>query len=335
MIGGPSIVARGITSGASALVLAPNKPCSALSAKAAGHKFCLKADAGNSRVQLTWSPSAPVGSVIVYYAPANSTGYPAAVTNVTDKSALVIDLKNRIGYAFWLVDGKTAVSDPVPATPAATPAAAPGTPAGLTASPGDRRVKLSWDPPAPDSGSPVSGYNVFQGTSPGGESTTPVNGSPVTSTSYTVTGLTNGSTYYFTVQAVNFSVITINRVANGVTEGQASCEVAAVPVTVPGPPAGLTAAPGDAQMTLAWNPPASDGGSPVSGYNVFQGTSPGGESTTPVNGSPVTSTSYTMTGLTNGSTYYFTVKAVNIQGQGTASGEVPAVPVTVPGPPPG
>src|SRR5579859_7336362 len=127
MIGGPSIVARGITSGASALVLAPNKPCSALSAKAAGHKFCLKADAGNSRVQLTWRASAPVGSVIVYYAPANSTGHPAAFTNVTDKSALVIDLKNRIGYAFWLVDGKTAVSDPVPATPAATPAAAPGT----------------------------------------------------------------------------------------------------------------------------------------------------------------------------------------------------------------
>jgi predicted phage tail protein len=311
MIGGPSMVAGGITSGASALILAPNEPCSVLSAKAAGPKFCLKADAGNSRVQLTWSPSAPVGSVIVYAAPAKGIGHPAAVTNVTDKGALVTHLKNRIGYTFWLVDGKTAVSDPVPATPTATPAAAPGTPGGLTAAPGDRQVTLSWDPPASDGGSPV------------------------TSTSYTVTGLTNGSTYYFTVTAVNFSVPAVNRVANNENEGQASCEVSATPVTVPGPPGGLTAAPGDRQVTLSWDPPASDGGSRVSGYNVYQGTSPGGEATTPVNGSPVTSTSYTVTGLTNGSTYYFTVEAVNAQGPGTASGEVPAVPVTVPGPPGG
>ena len=63
------MVAGGITSKASALVLAPNEPCSVLSAKAAGPRFCLKADPGDSRVQLTWSPSAPPGSVIVYYAP--------------------------------------------------------------------------------------------------------------------------------------------------------------------------------------------------------------------------------------------------------------------------
>ena len=335
MIGGPSTVAGGITSGASALVLAPSEPCSVLSAKAAVPQFCLKADAGNSRVQLTWSPSAPAGSVIVYDAPPNGIGHPAAVTNVTDKGALVIHLKNRTGYTFWLVDGKTAVSDPVPATPTATPAAAPGTPAGLTAAPGDRQVTLAWDPPASDGRPQASGYNVYQGTSPDGESATPVNGSPVTSTSYTVTGLTNGSTYYFTVTAVNLSVIAVNRVANGVNEGQASCEVPAVPVTVPGPPGRLTAAPGDRQVTLAWAAPASDGGSQVSGYNVYQGTSPDGESATPVNGLPVTSTSYTVTGLTNGSTYYFTVTAVNAQGQGTASGEVPAIPVTVPGPPGG
>ncbi|MGZ4663047.1 MAG: hypothetical protein ACXVYB_17395, partial [Arthrobacter sp.] len=149
MIGGPSMMAGGITSGASALVLAPNEPCSVLSAKAAGPKFCLKADAGNSRVQLTWSPSAPVGSVIVYDAPFEVTGRPAAeVTNVTDKGALVTALENGTEYFFWLVDGATVVSDQVSATPAAEPAAEPGTPAGLTAASGDARVTLTWDPPA-------------------------------------------------------------------------------------------------------------------------------------------------------------------------------------------
>jgi predicted phage tail protein len=322
MIGGPSMVAGGITSGASALILAPNEPCSVLSAKAAGPKFCLKADAGNSRVQLTWSPSAPVGSVIVYAAPAKGIGHPAAVTNVTDKGALVTHLKNRIGYTFWLVDGKTAVSDPVPATPTATPAAAPGTPGGLTAAPGDRQVTLSWDPPASDGGSRVSGYNVYQGTSPGGEATTPVNGSPVTSTSYTVTGLTNGSTYYFTVEAVN---------AQG--PGTASGEVPAVPVTVPGPPGGLTAAPGDAKVTLVWDPPASDGGSRVSGYNVYYATSADFKEAGEVPG--VAGTALVLVGLVNGTPYYFRVTAVNKAGESQPSGGVPAVPVTVPGPPGG
>src|SRR5690349_13586295 len=325
MVGGPSMVAGGITSKASALVLAPNEPYAVLSAKTAGPKFCLKADPVNSRVQVTWNPP---GSVIVYYAPPGRSGSPAAaVTTVTDKGALVTHLKNNTRYTFWLVVGKAQVADAVQATPA-TLVNVPGTPAGLTAAPGDQQVTLSWDPPAPDAGATVSGYNVYQGTSPAGATGPPVNSSPVKSTRYTVTGLTNGSTYYFTVKAVS-------RVGNGETEGQASCDASAIPVTVPEAPAGLTAAPGDQQVTLSWNPPASNGGSPVGGYNVYQGTSPGGEAGTPVNSSLVTSTSYLVTGLTDGSTYYFTVKAVNAQGQGAASGEVPAIPVTVPGAPAG
>ena len=135
-----------------------------------------------------------------------------------------------------------------------------------------------------------------------------------------MTGLTNGTTYYFRVTAVT-----------RVGQGPASAEVKAVPVTVPGAPTGLTATPDDGTVTLAWAAPASDGGSPVTGYNVYQGTSPGGESG-PVNGfSLVTTTGYKVTGLVNGTTYYFRVTAVNRVGQGPASAEVKAVPVTVPG----
>ena len=88
-------------------------------------------------------------------------------------------------------------------------------------------------------------------------------------------------------------------------------------------------------MTLAWAAPASDGGAPVTGYNVYQGTSPGGE-TGPVNGSSlVTATGYKVTGLVNGTTYYFRVTAVSKVGEGKPSVEAKAVPATVPGAPAG
>jgi fibronectin type 3 domain-containing protein len=329
MAGGSAMMASGTASAASASVLAPNNPCSVLSAERAGQRFCLKADAGLHQVQLTWNPSAPVKSVTVYQGDAQGNGQPAKVINVTDKSAVVPRLADGVPYYFWLVAGGSMMSDIVSATPVEL-LTVPGTPVGLAASARDAQVSLSWDAPVPSGDLKVSGYNVYQGTSPGGESDSPVNSSLLTSTNYVVTGLTNGSTYYFTVKAVTVDVISVKRVANAASAGQASCEVSATPATVPGPPARLTAAPGDRRVTLSWDRPASDGGSQVSGYNVYQGTSPGGEGDTPVNGSPVTSTSYPVTGLTNGSTYYFTVKAVNAHGPGAASAEVPSTPLTVP-----
>ena len=172
-----------------------------------------------------------------------------------------------------------------------TPKAKLGAPAGLAAVPGNGQVILSWAAPASDGGSPVSGYKVYAGT------TADFNGNArvvkVAGTKYTGTDLINGTTYCFWVTAVN-----------GDSEGLAA-EASAVPGIAPEAPAGLAAVPGNGQVILSWAAPASDGGSPVSGYNVYQGTSAGGETGTPVNSSPVTATSYTVTGLVNGTTYYF------------------------------
>ncbi len=94
----------------------------------------------------------------------------------------------------------------------------------------------------------------------------------------------------------------------------------------PGAPTGLTATPGDSQVNLSWDGPGDSGASPVTGYNIYEGTSSGDESSTPVNSSPVTGTSYTVTGLTDGTPYYFEVTAVNADGEGPASGEASATP---------
>jgi uncharacterized repeat protein (TIGR01451 family) len=94
----------------------------------------------------------------------------------------------------------------------------------------------------------------------------------------------------------------------------------------PGAPTDLAASPGNSQVNLSWDAPGDSGASPVTGYNIYAGNNSGGESSTPVNSSPVTGTSYTVTGLTDGTTYYFEVTAVNADGEGPASGEASATP---------
>jgi hypothetical protein len=91
--------------------------------------------------------------------------------------------------------------------------------------------------------------------------------------------------------------------------------------TVPSAPTGLTATAGNTQITLAWT--ASSG---AASYNVYRGTSAGGESSTPI-ATGVTTVNYTNTGLTNGTTYYYKVKAVNSAGTSGYSNEASAIPV--------
>jgi hypothetical protein len=83
------------------------------------------------------------------------------------------------------------------ATITVTTRSAPAAPAGLTATAGNRQVRLTWT-----ASSGAVSYNVYRGPAPGAERTTPI-ATGVTGTSYTNTGLTNGATYYYKVAAVN------------------------------------------------------------------------------------------------------------------------------------
>lgn len=90
------------------------------------------------------------------------------------------------------------------------------------------------------------------------------------------------------------------------------------------PPAGpgnLVAEPGDGQVNLSWNRVAG-----ATTYEVFASTTPNAEATTPVQAG-LTVTSTEITGLTNGTTYYFVVKARNAKGLGLPSAEVGATPI--------
>ena len=284
----------------------------------------LTATPGNSTVTLDWTaPTSDGGATISGYlvymgaAPGGESVNPVGCTPTSATSCEVTGLTNDITYYFIVkaqnVNGNSSPSDEA----SATPASQPGPPTGVGATPGNTSVALGWNAPASDGGSPITGYDVYEGTSSGGESSVPVNRTIITVTSYTVAGLTNGIRYYFTVTAVNAAGSSV-----------ASAEVSAVPViTAPGAPTGLAATPGNLSVGLAWFPPSSDGGSAITGYDVYEGTTSGGESPTPVNGEVlVTGTSATVVGLSNGTTYYFIVKAVNSVGSSAFSNEASAVP---------
>jgi hypothetical protein len=92
-------------------------------------------------------------------------------------------------------------------------------------------------------------------------------------------------------------------------------------VSAPSAPTNLSATPGDGQVTLDWSAVTN-----ATSYAVYDGTSSGGESASPVATVSAPSTSCIVTGLTNGTPYYFVVKASNAGGDSAVSNEAHATP---------
>ena len=91
--------------------------------------------------------------------------------------------------------------------------------------------------------------------------------------------------------------------------------------TAPTAPQNLAGTKGDAQIALSWTPPTDNGGSAITGYNIYRSTV-SGNGYVKINSSIVTTTSYINTGLSAGTIYYYTVSAINSGGEGPQSSEV-------------
>ncbi|GAC1420773.1 MAG: hypothetical protein NVSMB57_14640 [Actinomycetota bacterium] len=98
--------------------------------------------------------------------------------------------------------------------------------------------------------------------------------------------------------------------------------------TAPAAPS-LSASSGNASATLSWTTP-SDGGSAITGYKIYRSTSSGAETFLTSVG---VQSSYTDSGLTNGTTYFYKVAAVNAVGTGALSNEASATPAATVGTP--
>ncbi len=296
---------------------------SATPATVAGAPTTLAATASDTEVDLNWTSPAnnggdPVTGYNIYQGTSSGAETILTSTSTTATMFTSTGLTNGTTYYFKVTAVSPAGEGPFSNEVSATPATVAGAPTTLAATASDTEVDLNWTSPANNGGDPVTGYNIYQGTSSGAE--TILTSTSTTATMFTSTGLTNGTTYYFKVTAVSPA-----------GEGPFSNEVSATPATLPAATSGLSATAGNGRAVLNWTAPANNGGSAITSYNVYDGTSRGGETLLQSTGS--SAPTFTVTGLTNGTPYFFEVTAVNGVGEGPVSDEASATPDTLPNAP--
>ena len=269
----------------------------------------LMAQRGNQQVTLSWDAPANTGGLPLTYEWREGADNWTSVG--TSRRVTVGDLENGNTYTFEVRARNSSGPGPGASVPA-KPATFPGMPENLRVEPGNEMVTLFWDAPDDDGGEDVTRYEWRQGTS----------GSwmdiGLTFTK-TVGSLTNGTTYTFQVRAIN-----------DVRYGP-HASVTGRPIATPeapGPPRNLKAQAGDVQVTLTWDPPASNGGATITRYEWSQ------DPNNWLTNQTTTTRTVTITNLNNGTAYTFYVRARNSEGPGDPASvtSTPAEP-TAPGAP--
>ena len=206
----------------------------------------------------------------------------------------------------------------------------PDAPVMLTATAmGEQQIDLAWDPPADDNGSAVTGYRIER--SRDGNAPWERLADRHRTTTFSDTGLYRGTTRHYRVAATN-------RTGTGPYSEAKSATTDGDPATAPGTPTLFRLSEVSRnQVTIAWDPPADDGGAPVTGYEYDVArpceddpdTSDRNESESNCGfgldeGTVTTGTSARISGLTSDGGYFFRVRAVNPIGEGEWSEEIDA-----------
>jgi subtilase family serine protease len=292
-------------------------------------------------VALTWNATSGATTYNVYRATtAGGEGTAAFASGITATNYTNTGLSNGTTYYYKVAAVNSVGTSGQSAEVSATPGAGP---------PDLVVTSVSWSPASPNSGDHVvfscvvknqGGSATASGTIVGVQFavdgvTTPVNWSdtdttslaPGASVTLTANNGTNGVNYWTATSgthSIQAWVDDVNRIAESNENNNKTSASFAVGTgaTAPSAPGSLTATAGNTQISLTWS--TSTGTAPIT-YSVFRGTAAGGESTTAI-ATGLTATSYTNTGLTNGTKYYYTVKAVNSVGTSAASNEASATP---------
>ncbi|HCB37722.1 MAG TPA: hypothetical protein DEP66_05890, partial [Acidimicrobiaceae bacterium] len=249
------------------------------------------------------------------------------VAGIATTTATAGGLSNGVEYLFELRAVNAAGGGAATAAVPVRPGTLPGAPQEVTAERGDTVIRLEWSP-ASSGGLEIS-YEYRAGEDAAAfvdGDWTAIAGSSATTRSFSVPGLANGVLYFVELRAVNAA-------GNGPAAGPLS----ATPVSgVPNEPIIVESLGEDRQVDLAWQAPENAAAAGVTGYEV-QYKRPSVSKTflawIPVPGGALVK-SYAVTGLVNGESYVFRVRATAGAGrEGPHSAEVVAVPGTVPGTP--
>ena len=259
------------------------------------------ADPGNGSATINFTPGSDgLSSVTNYEYTLDDTTWTPLSPAVTAGPGTIPGLVNGTSYSIKIRAVNAIGEGAASAAVSVTPRTVPGSPTAVAGTAGTASVNLTGSAPGVTGGSAITGYRIESSTD-GTQWNTSIADTGSTATAAAVGSLTNGTSYRFRVSAINVA-----------GAGSASSASAAVtPRTVPGAPTGVTATAGDARATVTWSAPSSNGGAAITGYTATA--DPGGATCT------TASTSCTITGLSNGLSYTFTVRATNAAGTGSPS----------------
>ncbi len=201
----------------------------------------------------------------------------------------------------------------------ATCTAIPANPSGLTATASSSSViGLSWTAVTPPPHCTITSYSVYRSNTSGfTPSSSNLVASGVTGTTYSNTGLAASTTYYYVVEALDGDGTSgASGQASATTEGSGGgCSA------VPSAPTGLTAtATSSSSIGLSWTAVTPPVNCTLSSYSVYGSTTSGfTPSSANLIASGVTGTSYSETGLSASTTYYYVVEAVDADGSSSPS----------------
>ena len=244
--------------------------------------------------KVTWSPPASDGGVpLAQYVVVASPGDLSCVVVAPTTECDFLGLPAGSTFTFTVAADNSAGRGPASgATAPMTTPRVPGPPQQVVAQVAKGQAQVNWVPPTDTGGAVIESYVAVS--APGNLTCT------TSDLSCTIDGLSNGTTYTFTVTAVN-----------GVGSGPASAPSAARKLlAVPTAPQQVKAKVSGTTATLTWKAPKSVGGAPIKQYQVVS--SPSGKKCT------TTKLTCRVSGLDRGRSYVFTVQALNARGKGLA-----------------
>lgn len=294
----------------------------------------------NGVVRLQWNAAAdrtPPITYNIYRAsmPGGYGGYASPTYTCATTSYLVSGL-NHNQLVFFVVRAKDSAAGPNTDTNTVEKnirffdTIAPNPPAGVTAvagdesgTAGDEYVTISWSAPeANEDGSPLvdlAGYNLYRGTISGSYGATPINKQdgvlnaliPAASSTYKDQfQLIEGQTYYYVIRSVDDASNESNLLSDEVTATPLNADDA-----IPTPPYDVSASAGDGYVDIHWTKPIyNEDGSPLrdlQGYYIYRGTTSGNYGLLSPSVIPPNTLQYHDTNVTNETTYYYVLKALD------------------------